>query len=435
MSLGAEKVRDFPLWSSTMVAPGTRLICTAPAAHAAVIGAQLVWSSWTVLSKRLMDTGSDPIIFATCRELGCASVLFMATAVQRWVSREPSFSYTRREAFLLVCCGMAMGAMQLTFLLGVRKVDATTASLSNLLIPILTLVTTGVLGWEPLPLCGARCSALCPSYTKVAGVLCACAGCAVLIYNPTGALDAPSEGEMQYLVGCAFLLLSSCGSVAFVLTQKALLRRHGELEVLAAAYALAFTVSFVGVGAYCLFTYANQRLPSTLLTLYGIVQPLLTSLMAYAVLGEAPRSGCLAGASLIVLGLVLTAVATVATPPRSELEKAPGMAPDLAAPLLPVNYSRHYDHSRHATSFPKPPPPPPRKLHATSFSKPPPPPPRKLQESFPKPPLPPPRKLHESRQAQGSNSEPPPPPPPPPPRRQPPQSVPKVRREQASWGR
>ena len=472
MSPPAPRKKGTSRWSSTMVAPGTRLICTAPAAHAAVIGAQLVWSSWTVLSKRLMDTGSDPIIFATCRELGCASVLFMATAVQRWVSREPSFSYTRREAFLLVCCGMAMGAMQLTFLLGVRKVDATTASLSNLLIPILTLVTTGVLGWEPLPLCGARCSALCPSYTKVAGVLCACAGCAVLIYNPTGALDAPSEGEMQYLVGCAFLLLSSCGSVAFVLTQKALLRRHGELEVLAAAYALAcvslvvacaayymackqapamalgrftlgreelvalaFTVSFVGVGAYCLFTYANQRLPSTLLTLYGIVQPLLTSLMAYAVLGEAPRSACLAGASLIVLGLMLTAVATVATPPRSELEKAPGMAPDLAAPLLPVNYSRHYDHSRHATSFPKPPPPPPRKLHATSFSKPPPPPPRKLQESFPKPPLPPPRKLHESRQAQGSNSEPPPPPPPPPPRRQPPQSVPKVRREQASWGR
>ena len=153
------------------------------------------------------------------------------------------------------------------------------------------------------------------------------------------------------------------------------------------------------MGAYCLFTYANQRLPATLLTLYGIVQPLLTSLMAYAVLGEAPRSGCLAGASLIVLGLVLTAVATVATPPRrSELENAPGMAPDLAAPLLPVNYSRHYDHSRHATSFPKPP-------------------------------LPPPRKLHESRQ--GSTSEPPPPPPPPPP----PRSVPKVRREQASWGR
>ena len=151
-------------------------------------------------------------------------------------------------------------------------------------------------------------------------------------------------------------------------------------------------MSFVGVGAYCLFTYANQRLPATLLTLYGIVQPLLTSLMAYAVLGEAPRSGCLAGASLIVLGLVLTAVGTVATPPRrSELENAPGMAPDLAAPLLPVNYSRHYDHSRHATSFPKPPPPPPRKLHATSFSKPPPPPP--------------------------------------------PRSVPKVRREQASWGR
>jgi drug/metabolite transporter (DMT)-like permease len=275
-----------------MVANGTRLFCTAPAAHAAVIGAQLVWSSWTVLSKRLMGTGSDPIIFATCRELGCALVLCMATAVQRWVSREPSSSYTRREVFLLVCCGVAMGAMQLTFLLGVRKVDATTASLSNLLIPILTLVTTGVLGWEPLPLCGARCSALCPSYTKVAGVLCACAGCAVLIYNPTGALDgAHPEGEMQYLVGCAFLLLSSCGSVAFVLTQKALLRRHGELEVLTAAYALAsvslagtcaayyvackqapamalgrftlgreelvalaFTVSFVGVGAYCLMT-------------------------------------------------------------------------------------------------------------------------------------------------------------------------------------
>jgi drug/metabolite transporter (DMT)-like permease len=62
-----------------------------------------------------------------------------------------------------------------------------------------------------------------------------------------------------------------------------LMLSRGEL------WALAYTVGLVGVSAYSLFTFANGRLPATLLTLYGIVQPLLTSLLAFAVLGETPR--------------------------------------------------------------------------------------------------------------------------------------------------
>ena len=40
-------------------------------------------------------------------------------------------------------------------------------------------------------------------------------------------------------------------------------------------------------------------------TLCGILQPLLTSLLAYVALGEAPSRGALLGGPLIVLGLLL----------------------------------------------------------------------------------------------------------------------------------
>lgn len=329
-------------------------------AHAAILGAQIIWASWNVLSKQLMQNGSDPVVFATYRELGCAAVLSLAVFARHRCTETVAPTPTLREAALLVCCGTALAMFQLSFLFGVSKVDANTASLSILLIPVLVLIATAALGWEPLPLCNAPAERLVATYTKLGGVAAALSGCAVLVLKPTA--TAAGASATTWVYGCGFLLLSGSGTVVFVLTQKPLLRRFGELEVIASCYtvaaalaacgcliwtlrpggrgllglvlaprelwALLYTVSLVGCAAYPLFTFANVRLPATLVTLYGILQPLLTSLLAYLVLGEAPSGASLVGGPLIVLGLLLTTMATVAAPPAEQ-------RPPLSEPLLP----------------------------------------------------------------------------------------------------
>ena len=326
----------------------------AAAAHGAILIAQGIWATWNVVSRHLVTSGADPVIFATYREALCALVLIVLAVARRYISSDASAEYllplSRRDVLLLATCGTALGGMQLLFLFGVARVEASIAGLSNLLIPVLTLIATAALGWEPLPLVHAPAAQLRTSYIKVAGVACACAGCAVLVLMP-GAGSGETESSRRQLattadaaVGGGFLLLSACGGVVFTLSQKPLLRRFGEIDTLAACYtvatavavavcavraalfppaspvrltlradeaiALLYTVGLVGVGAYSLFTYANARLPATVVTLYGITQPLLTGLLAVAILHEPIAQGTLAGGPLLVLGPVLTTGAT-----------------------------------------------------------------------------------------------------------------------------
>lgn len=316
------------------------------AAHAAAIAAQIIWASWNVISVSLRHAGSDPVVFAFYRELLCAVLLCVAARVRR---RPPALKLA--DAALLVPCGGCLASFQLLYLFGVGGVDANTAGLSNLLIPVLALAASALLGWEPLPLCRGSPRALRASYAKLAGVGCSCAGCAILVLKPDAPLASPSLGG--YAAGCLCLLLSAAGAVAFTLLQKPLLHRFAELDVLAGCYAvaalvaaaicavwqrvarpaaltlgrdelgaLAYAVGLVGIVAYSAFTFANSRLPASLLTLYGILQPLCTSCLAFALLGETPNRAVLLGGPLIVLGLCIATLASGKPPPRRALEAA-----------------------------------------------------------------------------------------------------------------
>ena len=113
---------------------------------------------------------------------------------------------------------------------------------------------------------------------------------------------------------------------------------HLSLELTSGQlWTLLYAACLVGFAAYALFTFANSRLPATVCTLYGILQPLLTSAFAFAFEGEPPSAACYVGGPLILGGLVLTTLAT-AHPPASA-DPLPTQ-PTLAAPLLPVSYSR-----------------------------------------------------------------------------------------------
>ena len=233
----------------------------------------------------------------------------------------------------MLLCGALLFLFQVAFLFGVGETDATLAALSILLVPTTTLVATAALGWEPLSLSSVH------SWAKLLGIACACWGCALVVLRPTSAITRPDvlAATDNWSWGSAVLFMSGVGTAAFALSQRPLLHYHSADEVMAATYcvaaaasfvccaawavlrpdpavfslnlheaeALVFTVVFASCAAFVLFSYANSLLPATLVTLYGILQPLLTSCFAYATLGETPSPGTLCGALLIVLGLML----------------------------------------------------------------------------------------------------------------------------------
>ena len=346
MSGGPAPERDYVVFGVVDV-PSRAKAPPPYAAHAALIGANALWSGWNVGSRALISSGTDAIVFATYREVLCATLLCgLALAARCGYGRccdvaLHTFDFwqklTRRDLLLFVTSGGCLFLFQLAFLFGVGLVSANAAGLSILLVPLTTLVLSAALGLEQI------------GVPKLAGVACACAGCAlVVLVGPTAeaateaADDAGSghagSGHAGWAQGCVLLLLSGVGTSIFVLGQRPLLDRFAELDVVAGCYSVAAVVALsalgaykglvrpdarlsvtpseglslclasvlVGVLAYSLFTYANRWLPATLVTLYGILQPLLTSLLAYTLLGETPSTGTLLGGALLVLGLLLT---------------------------------------------------------------------------------------------------------------------------------
>ena len=279
----------------------TRSGHAASTAHAAVLAANVLWATWNVASRALVSTGTNPVVFATYREIACAIFLALVTLARQWLCGGGGKSFTMREWRLLLLCGTILFFFQVAFLVGVGGADATTAGLSILLVPLIALIGTACLGWEPLPLCRGPRSARIASWAKLAGIACAFLGCGFLICTPSAAHTAadgasPQQQQQQtnggaWALGCAVLFLSGVGTALFVLAQRPLLQTHAADVVMTACYAvasavaagacgvwalvvrpspatfglsvaeaqaLAFTVVFASCAAFTLFTYANR---------------------------------------------------------------------------------------------------------------------------------------------------------------------------------
>eukprot|EP00966_Prymnesium_polylepis_P277027 6400318-Prymnesium_polylepis.1 len=106
------------------------------------------------------------------------------------------------------------------------------------------------------------------------------------------------------------------GAATFILSQKPLLRSYEPSIVIAVAYAIGaacmvvtalawkaadaaawrvstaeaavclYLVAVCGVGNYTLMTWANQHLDATIVAIYGVLQPPVTALIAFVLLGE-----------------------------------------------------------------------------------------------------------------------------------------------------
>jgi drug/metabolite transporter (DMT)-like permease len=302
-------------------------------AHLAMCFTVVTFSLWNVLGELLLSDRTDPVCLAFIRECGTALALVTIVGLQHRARRAALKRPTGREAALFLACGAGgVFGLQLFYILGLSTTSANEGAMFQPVTPVLVMVLSAAFGLERLKFFGPSCeSALVrQSWQKLGGVLLAAGGCALVVLATPASDDASGEGQATEYIGSALLFASDMGAATFILSQKPLLRSYEPSIVIAVAYAIGaacmvvtalawkaadaaawrvstaeaavclYLVAVCGVGNYTLMTWANQHLDATIVAIYGVLQPPVTALIAFVLLGEqvAPLSA-LGGVAVI----------------------------------------------------------------------------------------------------------------------------------------
>ena len=221
-------------------------------AHLAMLFVTCTFSLWNVLGELVLKRGFDPIVLATYRELGTATLLLIGSIALHRGSGLKRFRPDMRQAALFVACGVGgVYGLQLFYVLGLARTDANTAALFQPLVPVLVLLLSALLGIERLRLRPWGEAAVLRSWQKLAGVVLACGGCLLVVSASNGgggsggggggggtsgetsggetsgetSGETGSETGGARQLGLAFLLVSDLGAATFIVSQVSA-RRH-----------------------------------------------------------------------------------------------------------------------------------------------------------------------------------------------------------------
>lgn len=302
-------------------------------AHFAAICAVSSFGAISVVAKVVLNDGIDPFVFGLYRDGISLPLLLLATTATGSWSRLVSWQDLRRFAAVGLT---GIYGNQLCFIIGLNLTNADLASMYQPLAPFLTAVLA-VWPWHYEKV----------SWRKMLGVIVGCSGVLMLVAPAVlGRLDAPCstlsdqpckgipQSTTRYVLGNVCLALSAIFASVFFLLQKPLFQHYPPLMITTLGYSVALVAMFLtctpklakaqiwqvtspaewgGVlyaaivcscMAYGLLTWANQFLDATVVSAYGILQPVVTGVLAYVVLHE-PLTWPQGGACVIILmGLV-----------------------------------------------------------------------------------------------------------------------------------
>ncbi|MCS7182815.1 MAG: DMT family transporter [Thermoanaerobaculum sp.] len=282
----------------------------------------LVWgANYTVIKSafRLMT----PLAFNAARfVLATVTVLLVVT----WSGQNLRLS--RRDRGQAVVAGLLANTLyQLLFTEGLARTTVGNGALIQATMPMQVAVISHLLKRERLPLRGW------------AGVLVATLGLGMLL-----TLRQAFQWEVRYLLGDALMLGAAFTWACYTVYVGQLLRRVAAAQVTAVGFlagtpvlvvialpqllqqnwkdlpwqawgAVAFSgVLAIGLG-YFVWNYALRKLGSTRTAVYSNATPVVAAVVAWLTLGERPSLGQLAGAVLVLFGVVITR--TSQTPPGS----------------------------------------------------------------------------------------------------------------------
>lgn len=276
--------------------------------HLALIGAQMGFALFPIFGKLALSS-IPPFPFAALRVV-CAAILL--EAIRRKSGAERIRPPDRRRIFLYGLLGVSFN--QILFILGLSMTTAINTSILTATIPVFTLASAVLLRRERMtPRAGL-------------GVALAAAGAlALLNAQRFDWSSATVRGDLLLLLNCTsyslYLVFSRpilahyrvvtftaavfrYGAILIVLASlPAVSRFHADRVPLAAWACLGAVIVFCTVIPYLLNSWALARADASHVAFYVFLQPVISTALAVAVLGEALSLKTLLAAMLIFAGL------------------------------------------------------------------------------------------------------------------------------------
>jgi drug/metabolite transporter (DMT)-like permease len=281
--------------------------------HLALAGAQVGFALFPILGKLALGS-IPPLLFAALR-VGAAALLL--EGIRRLQGAEPIAASDRPKIFLYALLGVSFN--QVLFIFGLFLTTAINTTILTTTIPVFTLAAAVLLGRERL--------------TARPAVGLVLAGLGALALLNAQRFDWSSDafrGDVLLLANCTsysfYLVLSRPALARYrVVTFTAAVFRYGAVliallaipEILrfhpgrvpALAWAcLAGVVVFCTVIPYLLNSWALARTHASRVAFYVFLQPLISTVLAIAILGEALTAKTVVAALLIFAGLAVTLV-------------------------------------------------------------------------------------------------------------------------------
>jgi drug/metabolite transporter (DMT)-like permease len=278
-----------------------------------VFGVTFIWALNYIVAKVALR--EIPAILAAGMRTLLAGLVMSPLFI--WDSRRKGASWTRAELIRLGLLGtVGVGCNQFFFLLGIANTSVSHAALVIGLMPLLVLVIAVLTGRERI------------TAGKVAGISVALGGIAVL-------QRASAQGKGPTMYGDFLVFISALAFAFFIVFGKEPSRRHGSIALTTVSYlagglmlspltiwhashfnfgAVSSTAwwSFLymtlisSVAGYLFYSFALPHLPSSRVSAFSFLQPLIAALLAVPLLGEPITATTVGGGSLVLAGVFLT---------------------------------------------------------------------------------------------------------------------------------
>jgi drug/metabolite transporter (DMT)-like permease len=281
--------------------------------HAALVGAQTGFALFPIFGKIALAS-IPPFAFAALRVVGAVIILDTFRLYRR---RERIRSADRRRLLLYGLLGVSFN--QILFILGLSMTTAINTTILTATIPVFTLAVAALLGREVMT-----------SRAAIGLLLAAGGGWVLLTAQRFSWGNSSFRGVSLLLLNCLsyslYLVLSRpilahyrvatftatvfrYGAILIVaLAMPQLLRLHWNSVPLAAWLCVAAVIVFCTAIPYLLNSWALARTHASHVAFYVFLQPLITTALAIAFLGEKLTPKTIVAALLIFVGLGVTVV-------------------------------------------------------------------------------------------------------------------------------
>jgi drug/metabolite transporter (DMT)-like permease len=287
---------------------------TEPAAHLALLAVQVLFSTLPIAAKYYVLPHVPPAGLVLLRTAGGAALLL---AIARARGRRP-VDDRRDLARLALYAALGVAINQLLFIEGLSRTTAVNAQVIGTTIPAFTLMFGVLAGVDRL------------GPARGAGLARAAAG-AIYLVGPDRVELSPAT-----TAGNAMILSNALAYSLYLVLSKPILKRYDTITVIAWVFAfgalfvapfgaaslagsgalatmpasawagVAFIVLLPTVGSYWLNAWALGRSAPSVVAAYIYLQPLLTGVMAVAVVHEPLDPRVVPSAALIFAGVALT---------------------------------------------------------------------------------------------------------------------------------